>query len=81
MILPEKHIKLSESLFGLGGFIVHLLDRPQTVEKLWAAFEKINNSPELPVNHSFDNFILSVVYLFTVGVVNINEEGELYAIN
>ena len=40
MILPEKHIKFSESLFGLGAVILHILNRPKKLEKLWIDFLK-----------------------------------------
>lgn len=81
MILPEKHIKIAESLIGVGAFIINLLSQPQTIEKLWISFEGINNTSELPANHSYDNFFLAVMYLFTIGTIDTNEKGELYAIN
>lgn len=81
MILPEKHIRIGESLVGLGGFLLSLMSEPSDMNHLWEKFSKINNSTILPVNHSYDNFILALIYLNIIGVININNRGELYAIN
>ncbi len=78
MILPEKHIKLAESLLGLGGHVLKLLDRPKTIDRIWEEYSKINDTLAFPANHGFDNLILSVDFLFTIGAININQSGEIY---
>lgn len=81
MILPTKHIRISESLIGLGGFLIKLLNEPMTIDKLWIKFSKYNNK-KLPAYHNFDNLVLSINLLYMMGIVEINEKGELYhAIN
>ena len=81
MILPDKHIKLSESILGLGGVLVKLLNHDYFVDELWKKFEKINNSPEMPTNHTYDNFLLTLDFLFLIGAVNVNNDGRLYLCN
>lgn len=81
MILPTKHIRISESLIGLGGFLIKLLNEPMTIDKLWVKYSKYNNK-KLPAYHSFDNLVLSLNVLYMMGIVEINDKGELYhAIN
>lgn len=77
MILPSKHIRLSESYLGLGGFILSKLKSPTTVDKLWTDFTKVANSNTFPANHSFDNFVLTIDILFSLGLVEIDTDGKL----
>jgi len=77
MILPAKHIKLSESLFGLGGFLLNLIKKPITVDELWILFSEFNNTPTYPSYHSFDNFILCIDYLYMIGIIKVDQEGRL----
>lgn len=77
MLLPSKHIRLSESLFGLAGYLLRLLDTPVTVDELWWKFSKVNNSRHLPAFHDLDNVILALNFLYTIGAININDQGLL----
>ena len=81
MILPSKHISLSESLLGLGGVLLQIIaKRHCTLEYIWQEYSKINNKREIfPAYHSFDNVVLAVDLLFMIGAVNINHEGEIYS--
>ena len=78
MILPKKHIRLSESLFGLGAAIINLLSTPKDIDKLWEDFNNNIESGDFPTYHSFDNFLLALDYLFIVGLIDIDKGGELY---
>ncbi len=77
MILPTKHIRISESLIGLGGYLLKLLKEPITIDELWFKFLKYNNK-KFPAYHSFDNLVLSLNLLYMMGIIEINEYGELY---
>lgn len=76
MILPTKHIRISESLIGLGGYLLKLLNEPMTIDNLWFKFSKYNNQ-KYPAYHNFDNVVLSLNLLFIMGIIEINENGEL----
>ena len=78
MILPTKHIKLSESFIGLSGFLLQMLHKPITMDKLWQNFQQVNNTDTYPAYHGIDNVVLSLNLLFAMGAVNINEDGKLY---
>nr|WP_295898877.1 ABC-three component system middle component 6 [uncultured Bdellovibrio sp.] len=77
MILPSKHIRLSESYIGLGGFILSKLKRPTAIDKLWTDFQKVANSNTFPANHSFDSFVLTVDILYSLGLVEMDTHGKL----
>jgi hypothetical protein len=76
MILPTKHIRICESLIGLGGYLLKLLNEPMTIDNLWFKFSKHNNH-KFPAYHNFDNVVLSLNLLFIMGIIEINENGEL----
>jgi hypothetical protein len=80
MILPSKHISLSESLLGLGGIVLQIIiKRPCSLEYVWQEYSKINNNRQIfPAYHSFDNVVLAVDLLFIIGAININSQGEIY---
>lgn len=77
MILPQKHIRLSESIFGLSSVILSLIDKPTSFDELWSNFQKINNTIELPVHHNLDNFILGLTFLFTIGAIEEGARGNI----
>ena len=82
MILPSKHIKLSESFIGISGFLLKLLKEPMTIDDLWTKFQKVNNTPLYPAYHSFDNVVLGLNLLFSIGAIDIDEKGKIhYATN
>ena len=82
MLLPEKHIKISESLWGLGGVILKILEKPKSFDDLLNDYQKINDSKSFPASHSINEVILALDLLFAIGAITKNEKGELaYAVN
>jgi len=79
MILPSKHIRISESLLGLSAFLLkYLNDGPKTVDNLWFKVVKQNDSNKSFSYHGFDNMILALNYLFMIGAVDINSDELIY---
>jgi hypothetical protein len=79
MILPSKHIRLSESLLGLSAVLLEFLQTPISVDELWFKFSAINNSRDkFPAYHSFDNVVLALNILYSMGIVDIEENGNIY---
>lgn len=77
MILPKKHIKVSESIFGLGSVVIELINKPKTFDDLWNDFQKVNNTKKLPSHHSLDNFVMALNFLFIIGVIQEGEKGVI----
>lgn len=67
MILPSKHIRLENSLIGVGAEIIKRIRSPQTVSQLW------NDVRNLPGVRTFERFTLSLDLLFTVGAIEFQE--------
>lgn len=70
MILPTKHIKLSNSLLNVGAEILRHLNESQTVTSLW------NKARVVSHVKTFERFTLGLDLLFMLGMVDF-EEGLL----
>ena len=75
MILPKKQIKLSESLFALGAVILSNIKRHTPLDQIW---EKVSFQKDLKVKFTFDSFILTLDYLYTIGSIDIDEKGDIF---
>ncbi|WP_164217319.1 ABC-three component system middle component 6 [Virgibacillus sp. YIM 98842] len=77
MILPQKHIKMSESIFGLSAMILELIDKPTNIDNLWLELQKANIKGDIPGHQTFDNFILCISFLFMIGAICEDKRGRL----
>lgn len=67
MILPTKHLKLSNTLIGVGATLLKYLDADKTVTSLWSA------TRSLPEINSFERFTLGLDFLFIIGAVDFRD--------
>lgn len=75
MILPKKHIKLSESLFALGALVLEQIDSPKTVDEIW---DNISQKQDIiSAANNFDNLLLTLDYLFSLGIITLNQKGGI----
>lgn len=77
MILPKKHLSISESLFGFGGFLLQKLETPMTADELWECYKDSYSNKKYPIKFSFDQYIIALDYLFIIGAIKKNEGGLL----
>lgn len=69
MILPNKHLKLSNSILNIGAVLLEDLNYKQTVTLLW---DKARIQQEIL---TFERFTLGLDLLFTLGLINFSVEG------
>lgn len=67
MILPTKHLKLSNSLLGAGAALLKHIDNNHTITALW------NTAKILPEIKTFERFTLSLDLLFMMGAVEFQD--------
>lgn len=67
MILPTKHIKLSNSLLNVGAEILKYLEESQTVTSLW------NKARTVSHVKTFERFTLGLDLLFILGMVDFED--------
>ena len=77
MLLPDKHIRLSESILGFAGLVVVSLTHPATFDDLWKRVREQLDTPEWPAAHGVENFVLALCFLFSIGAVDVSADGEL----
>lgn len=70
MLVPAKHINFSESLLGFGSYVLKNLDNPKTIDELWNKYQSDIEKKEYYSNHSFDNLMLTLIFLFSIGSID-----------
>lgn len=78
MLLPAKHIKLSESIIGLSGFVLERLNKPKTVDMLWNELRVAVDRKEYPAHHPFENLLLSLDFLYSIDIIQLDDNGMVY---
>jgi len=63
MIVPNKNIRLQNSLLDMGAQVLTELRQPQTVSSLW---ERAKTVKEI---NSYDKFVLTLDFLFMMNLV------------
>lgn len=69
MILPGKHTKISKSILNVGSILLEVLNNRQTISLLW---DKTRLNPKI---HTFERFTLGLDLLFTLGLVDVDNQG------
>jgi hypothetical protein len=74
MILPTKGLAVDRALLSVGAEVLHRLDRPKTVSRLWDQVRQRQSSllEALP----YDWFLLALDLLYLWGAVTF-EDGQL----
>jgi len=73
MILPQKHVSISESMYGFGAELAALINNEIEIDELWKKYKESN----IPYKHNFDMFILALDYLFIIGAINFDDRGGI----
>jgi hypothetical protein len=78
-LLPEKHVRTSESLLGLGAIVLSILEgKPKNLESLWDHMKELDAiKRRVHGSVTLDNVVLAVDLLYAVGAVTLNREGLL----
>lgn len=67
MILPTKHINFSQSLLGLGAYILPRLQSPKSIDDLWEMYEVDCKNNVYLTKHSFDHLMMTLIFLYRIG--------------
>lgn len=67
MILPTKHIKLSNSLLSISATLLKHINGTQTITLLW------NEARILPEIRTFERFTLGLDLLFMMGIIEFKD--------
>lgn len=74
MILPDKYTEPDNSLFYLGAFILKIVSNKKLeLVEIWTKFKK-----ETSNTISYNRFLQTLIYLYSIGSIAYTEEGEIY---
>ena len=80
MILPTKHIALSESIIGLAGYLLTFLkDGSYSIDMVWDHLA--NPKDDIGacfVRHSIDNVVLAIDFLYMIGSIGVDGDGRIF---
>ena len=68
--MPSKHINFSQSLLGFGSYILSKINRPTTIDDIWKVYQSDLQNELYSAKHSFDNLILTLIFLYSVNAIN-----------
>ncbi len=77
MIIPTKHTHFSESLLGFGAYLLGKIDSIKTIDSLWNEYQNDLSKNKFSAKHSFDNLLLTLVFLHSIGVVEEKDGGVI----
>lgn len=77
-LFPSKHVRLHETLLGLGAAVLAELWDPKDVDSVWELLKDLKRRKKTVPDHTtFEDMILAVEFLFALGAVSTNSKGEL----
>lgn len=80
MIIPTKHTHFSESLLGFGAYLLPKINSVKTIDSLWNEYQNDLMKKKYSAKHSFDNLILTLVFLHSIGAVE-EKDGGVFRCN
>lgn len=80
MILPSKHIALSESIIGLAGYLLTLLKGGSfSIDMIWNRLTNPKDNVEACfARHSIDNVVLAIDFLYMIGSIDVDGDGRIF---
>lgn len=75
MVFPKKHIKVKESLIGIGGIVLEIIDEPCAVDKIWEDYTSYIKEKNFGHPQSFDNLVLAIDVLFAFDLIKLNQDS------
>jgi hypothetical protein len=77
MILPTKHTNFSQSLLGFGSYLLTKIETIETIDTLWNEYQNDYLDKVYPAKHSFDNLLLTLVFLHSIGAIEEQDGGVI----
>lgn len=76
-LMPRKHIRLNETVLGLGAVVLSVLEQPLTLDEMWALVRDVRKKKRtIPEKTSFEDLVLAVDFLFALGAIQPVESGK-----
>lgn len=78
-LLPQKHVRVAESLLGIGALVLECLgDGPKSLDDVLRYVREIDSiRTRLHGSITLDSLILSVDFLFAIGALRLTSSGKI----
>lgn len=77
MLLPDKHLRISESILGLAALVLSRLKKPIAFDKLMTRLAKEFDTPSWPARHSAESVSLALCLLYSIGKIDVATDGTI----
>jgi hypothetical protein len=77
MLIPTKHTNFSKSLFGFGSYILNKIEHSKSIDELWDEYRLDYRNKIYPAKHSFDNLLLTLTFLYSIGIIEEQDGGVM----
>ncbi len=78
MLLPDKHIRISESILGLAGVVYESLTVPKSLDDLIENVKARLESMQWQTTFSTQTVTLALCFLHSVNLVDVDVRGDFY---
>src|SRR5262249_446032 len=78
VLLPDKHVRICESILGLAALVLANLTDPLPFDKLMAVLAPQFETPAWPAYHNGEICGLGLCFLFAAGLVDVSVDGDLF---
>lgn len=78
MLLPDKHLRLSESVLGFAGLVLSHVVKPTRFDALWTRVREQIDTRDWPAAPRVENFVLALCFLYSIGAIDVSPDGELF---
>lgn len=78
MIIPKKHISLSESIIGLSAIIYSSIGNKDNIDDIFA---RVKKDRRIPKSFDIDSIVMGLDFLFSIGLVVLTEDGGIAKCN
>ena len=78
MLLPDKHVGISESILALSALVLASLESPRQLDQLMAMLSPKFGTSDWPAFHSTETVSLALCLLYAMGLVDVAENGDIH---
>lgn len=77
MLLPNKHLRVEESILGLGASLLPLVGTGATVESIFNAYSRQCSATGRCAPASPGKLLLALDWLYLIGAIERTSDGEI----
>ncbi|MBN2619360.1 MAG: hypothetical protein JXR64_13710 [Spirochaetales bacterium] len=78
LIIPDINTNINDTYLGIGYYVIDVLNAKSfTIDECYNRVNDYYNKSNNGIYLAFETFIISVIFLYTLNILEINEKGEV----